>query len=129
MGESIKITEPTLILSISVLYPDIEPDIYEATRYAWRLNTNSVKLYRLLLARCGDMVVGAFHPTKWMKATRENFADKTPSVEHPGEFEGRWGLRVTAARLTGTSMLGSGFQAVAADRTRSATANLSDTIS
>ena len=47
MSESIKITEPTFILSISVLYPDIEPDIYEATRYAWRLNTNRVKRYRL----------------------------------------------------------------------------------
>lgn len=92
MTESIKITEPTLILSISVLYPDIEPDIYEATRYAWRLNANRAKRYKLVLARCGDMVVGAFRPTKWMKATKANFADKTPSVEHSGEFEDRWGF-------------------------------------
>ena len=34
MSEFIEITEPTLILSISVLCPDMEPDIYEATRYA-----------------------------------------------------------------------------------------------
>ena len=38
MSEFIEITEPTLILSISVLYPDIEPEIYEATRYAWIVN-------------------------------------------------------------------------------------------
>ena len=35
MSEFIETTEPTLILSISVLCPDMEPDIYEATRYAW----------------------------------------------------------------------------------------------
>ena len=92
MSESIKITEPTLILSISVLYPDIEPDIYEATRYGWRLNASRAKRYKLVLARCGDMVVGAFRPTKWMKATKENFPDKRPSVEHSGNFEDRWGF-------------------------------------
>ena len=45
-----------------------------------------------MLARRGDMVVGAFRPTKWMKAARENFPDKTPSVEHSGKFEDRWGF-------------------------------------
>ena len=54
MSEFIEITEPTLILSISVLYPDIEPDIYEAPRYAWRLNASRAKRYKLVLARCGD---------------------------------------------------------------------------
>ena len=34
MSEFIEITEPTLILSISGLYSDVEPDIYEATPYA-----------------------------------------------------------------------------------------------
>ena len=92
MSESIKITESTLILSISVLHPDIEPDVYEATRYAWRLNANRAKRYKLVLARCGDLVVGAFRPTKWMKATKENFPEKTPSVEYSGKFEDRWGF-------------------------------------
>ena len=92
MSESIKITEPTLILSISVLYPEIEPDIYEVTRYAWRLNANRAERYKLVLARCGDRIVGAFRPTKWMKATKENFPDKMPSVEHSGKFEDRWGF-------------------------------------
>jgi len=92
MSEFIKITEPTLILSISGLYPDLEPDIYQATRYAWRLNANRAKRYKLVLARCGDMVVGAFRPTKWMKATKENFPDKTPSVEYSSKFEDRWGF-------------------------------------
>ncbi len=92
MSEFIKIIEPTLILSISVLYPGKEHDIYEATRYAWRLNANRAKRYKLVLARCGDMVVGAFRPTKWMKATKENFPDKTPSVEHSCTFEDRWGF-------------------------------------
>ena len=88
MAEVIEITEPTLILSISVLYP--EPDIYEATRYAWRVNSRRAEQYKLVLARRGHMVVGAFRPTKWMKATKENFPDKTPSVEHSGKFEDRW---------------------------------------
>ena len=93
MSEFIEITEPTLILSISVLCPDIEPDIYEATRYAWIVNGRRAEQYKLVLARRGYMVVGAFRPTKWMKATKENFPDKTPSVEHSGKFEDRWGFK------------------------------------
>ena len=104
MSEFLEITEPTLILSISVLYPDIEPDIYEVTRYAWTVNGSRVKQYNLVLARWGNMVVGAFRPRKWMKATKENFPDKTPSVEHSGNSRIVGGLRATVARLTGTSM-------------------------
>ena len=88
MSEFIEITEPTLILSISVLCPDMEPDIYEVTRYAWIVNGRRAEQYKLVLARRGDMV-GAFRPTKWMKATKENFPDKTPPVEHSGKFEDR----------------------------------------
>ena len=90
MSEFIEITEPTLILSISVLYPNMEPNIYEATRYAWIVNGRRAEQHKLVLARRGDMVVAAFRPTKWMKATKENFPDKTPSVEHSGKFEDRW---------------------------------------
>ena len=92
MSEFIEITEPTLILSIGVLHPAKEPDIYEATRYAWVVNGSRVEQYKLVLARRGDLVIGAFRPTKWMKATRENFPDKKPSVEHSGRFEDRWGF-------------------------------------
>ena len=64
MSESIEVTEPTLILSISVLCPDIEPDIYEATRYAWIVNGRREEQHKRVLARRGDMTCSPFcsHP-------------------------------------------------------------------
>ena len=69
----IKISEPTLIVSVAAFFPRIEPDVYEAARYAWKVNINRAKKYNLVLARCGDKVVGAFRVTEWMEATNENF--------------------------------------------------------
>ena len=50
-------------------------DPYDAVRYAWKVNLNRVERYELVLARLRGMVVGAYRPTKWLPATRENFSD------------------------------------------------------
>ncbi len=73
-GEEFQVKEPLMLISIGVLYYQRE-DPYDAVRYAWKVNLNRVDQYKLVLARVRGMVVGAYRPTEWLPATRENFPD------------------------------------------------------
>jgi len=60
--------------------------VYEAVRYAWRLNPNNARNAELVLAVNQGIVRGVFVPDRWLEATVENF---------PGTLEnrpGRWGF-------------------------------------
>lgn len=80
----IEISERTLIVSVARSFPRIEPDIYKATRCAWKVNASRIKKYSLVLARRGNNVVGAFRVKKWMKATR------APKWMKQGNMQGRY---------------------------------------
>ena len=60
--------------------------IYDAVRYAWKINIGRAQKFNLILAHHRGLVVGAFRPKTWLEATRENF----PSYE--SESPGRWGF-------------------------------------
>ena len=73
-GEELQVKERLILISIGVFYYRRD-DPYAAVRYAWKVNLNRVERYELVLARLRGMVVGAYRPTKWLPATRENFSD------------------------------------------------------
>ena len=73
-GEEFQVKEHLMLISIGVFYYRRD-DPYDAVRYAWKVNLNRVEQYKLVLARLRGMVVGAYRPTKWLPATRENFPD------------------------------------------------------
>lgn len=75
-GEEIEIKEPLLLIYIGSSYYQWD-DPYDAVRYAWKVNLDRVRQYRLVLARLRGFVVGAYRPTEWLSATRENFPDHT----------------------------------------------------
>ena len=59
---------------------------YEAVRYAWKIDPSEARRAELVLAVQQGLIIGAFVPTKWVKATTSNF---------PGTIEdrpGRWGF-------------------------------------
>lgn len=61
-------------------------NIYEAVRYAWRLNPENAKKAELILAIQHGIVIGVFQAKCWHEATTKNF---------PGTSEdrkGRWGF-------------------------------------
>ena len=73
-GEEFQVKERLMLIFIGVFYYRRD-DPYDAVRYAWKVNLNRVEQYKLVLARLRGLVVGAYRPTKWLPATRENFPD------------------------------------------------------
>lgn len=63
-----------------------ERSIYEAVRYAWKINPKKADSAELVLAVQQGLIIGVFVAEKWVEATRVNF---------PGTVEdrpGRWGF-------------------------------------
>ena len=48
-------------------------DVYEAVRFAWRVDVNRVRKYGLVLPHDRDTVLGAFRPRKWLPACSTAF--------------------------------------------------------
>jgi hypothetical protein len=59
------------------------PSLYEATRYAWKLNKSKAEQAEVVLAIRQGEIVGAFIARRWLEATAENFPGHDPV---PGRF-------------------------------------------
>lgn len=57
--------------------------LYEATRYAWKLNKSKAEQAEFVLATRQGEIVGAFIVRRWLEATAENFPGHDPV---PGRF-------------------------------------------
>jgi hypothetical protein len=62
-----------------------EYGVYEAVRYAWKLNPQRASKADIVVAVVQGLIVGVFIPDKWMEATTQNFPI---SEDQPG----RWGF-------------------------------------
>jgi len=60
-----------LLFSIGVMSKKLS--IYDAVRFAWRVNPARAREAEVVLAHVRGLVVGAFTPTEWMEATKKNF--------------------------------------------------------
>jgi uncharacterized protein len=58
----------------------LDSSLYEATRYAWRLNKNKASQAEVILASVQGLIVGAFIAEKWLEAQTVNFPGRE-SVE------------------------------------------------
>lgn len=67
-----------------------EENIYEAVRYAWKLNAKRAERADYVLAMKEGVVVGVFKPEKWLEVTKENKAKYFRN--HKGDLSGRWGF-------------------------------------
>lgn len=65
--------EPLILISVRRSFLLADKSIYDAVRGTWRINIDKAKKYQLVLAHNGGLVIGAFRPQKWLKATKENF--------------------------------------------------------
>ncbi len=63
-----------------------ERSLYEAVRYAWKINPKKAEMAEYVLAAQRGLIVGAFEATTWLPAIPENF----PGTTEPRE--GRWGF-------------------------------------
>ena len=83
-AEPFEAKEPLILISIGKSYEDERKDVYEAVRFAWRIDVKKANSYHLVLAQRRGLVVGAFRPKKWLPATRANFDGL--EVDRPGRF-------------------------------------------
>lgn len=74
------------ILLISVNRTSAEMDLYNATRYAWKLDPKRAEKAEFVVPLVQGLGVGVFKATKWLEATPENF----PGMG--GGNEGRYGF-------------------------------------
>lgn len=77
-------------LMIGVIRSSLDSSLYEATRYAWRLNPDKARKAEVILPTVQGLIVGAFIAKEWLPATKENFP-------HRGSAEGRYGFYGTEA--------------------------------
>ncbi len=60
-------------LLISVNRSALDSSLYDATRYAWRLNPDKARHAEVILPTVQGLIVGAFIAKEWLPATQENF--------------------------------------------------------
>jgi uncharacterized protein len=72
-------------LLISVNRSAAERSLYEATRYAWKINPKKAKQADVVLATLQGLIIGAFIAHDWLPATTDNFPDRE-------EVQGRYGF-------------------------------------
>lgn len=63
------------ILIIKINRSATEKSIYEAVRYAWKLDRKRAQKAEFVLAVVNGIVVDVFSPVEWLDATPENFPD------------------------------------------------------
>jgi hypothetical protein len=75
-------------LLINVNRSAAENDLYEATRYAWKINASKAAKAEVVLSVLQGLIVGAFIADQWLPATPDNFPGK-PEVPDRLGFIGR----------------------------------------
>jgi hypothetical protein len=73
-------------LLISVNRSATERSLYDATRYAWKIDKRKAKKAEVILATVQGLIVGAFIAHDWLEATAANFPGLAEGDGVPGRF-------------------------------------------
>lgn len=83
--ECVKFQHDVLLINLA-RYDEQQP-VYEAARYAWKVNKANVEKVKYVLATHNGLVIGVFRVKRWLEANSTNFPNKTPAPGRLG-FEG-----------------------------------------
>jgi len=61
-----------------------ETSLYEATRYAWKIDKTKARHAELVLAAVRGLIIGAFVPEEWLDATEANFPGRESRPDRIG---------------------------------------------
>jgi hypothetical protein len=73
-------------LLISVNRSATERSLYDATRYAWKIDKRKAKQAEVILSTMQGVIVGAFIAHEWLEATTANFPGRAEGDGVPGRF-------------------------------------------
>ncbi|CAA0109950.1 LEM-3-like GIY-YIG domain-containing protein [Zhongshania aliphaticivorans] len=82
-AETVVFTHKALMININ--RSALDSSVYEAMRFAWRINLAKAKKAEIVLAVVQGLIVGVFIADKWLPATSEHFAGHE-------DVEGRYGF-------------------------------------
>ena len=88
-SQPFKAREPLILISIAHSFKEEERSIYDAVRYAWKIDVTKAQKIRLVLAHRQGLVIGAFRPKRWLKGTRANFPEMGMDRPDRWGFEGK----------------------------------------
>lgn len=74
------------LLLINVNRSSADRDLFDATRYAWKLDPKNAEKAEFVLATVRGLIKGAFAADKWLDATPENFPGLGNGESEPGRF-------------------------------------------
>ncbi len=60
--------------------------LYDATRYAWKIDPQKASQAEVILATIHGLIVGAFVADEWLEATSENFLDRAEDGGAPSRY-------------------------------------------
>jgi len=66
-----------------------ERNIYDATRFCWKLSSSKLKAVEYVLAVTQGIIIGVFEPLEWKRATIENFPEFNDDVPSRYGFVGK----------------------------------------
>jgi len=89
-AEPAKFRHKALLISVNRSATEASLSLYEATRYAWKIDLSKAKQAEVILATVQGLIVGAFvaDADHWLPATSVNFPGREDAPERVG-FEGR----------------------------------------
>jgi hypothetical protein len=86
------------LILINVNKTSEDQDIYDAVRYAWKLDHKKAAKCDYVLAVRKGLIIGAFKANEWLEATPENFPTfPTVDANRTGPRKGRYGFRGVGA--------------------------------
>ena len=74
------------VLLIIVNKSALGASLYEATRFAWRINREKAEQAEVILPTVQGVIVGAFIANTWLEATAENFPGREIGESDKGRF-------------------------------------------
>jgi len=75
-----------ILINVNRSFPN-ERNLYDATRFAWRINVRKARRAEAVIAVQQGLIKGVFKAEEWLPATRDNF----PLM--PEDVQGRYGFR------------------------------------
>lgn len=75
-----------ILINVNRSFPN-ERNLYDATRFAWRINVRKARRAEAVIAVQQGLIKGVFKAEEWLPATRDNF----PSM--PEDVQGRYGFK------------------------------------
>ena len=83
-AEEIEFKHKVIIINVNSSVTEQE-SVYEAVRYAWKIDPKKAQQAELVLASVQGLIKGVFVVDEWIVATSDNFPSRTTR-------EGRWGF-------------------------------------